>query len=256
VNDLMGQAALMRAYLAALSDPPDYAQALAWLGGFEERYPKLTEQRLQVVKLRLAALARVGNLTDAATESDRPAVADLDPAFLDDLATRFLTTAARLQASGRRDEAAAGKHAALRLSERALASKDVGTLNPVVQRRLRSTLAALYEESGQTEKALAMYREILSTEPEVVSARAGAARILESQGKSGDARALWDEILTSSAGKPGWLEAHYQSARLAVAAGDAARACTVLREVPTGMLNGNSETPKKIQDLLRTHCQG
>jgi TolA-binding protein len=137
VNDLMGQAALMRAYLAALSDPPDYAQALTWLGGFEERYPKLTEQRMQVVKLRLAALARVGNLTDAATEAERPQVADLDPAFLDDLATRFLTTAARLQASGRRDEAAAGKRAALRLSERALASKDVGGLNPVVCRRLR-----------------------------------------------------------------------------------------------------------------------
>ncbi len=48
VNELMGQAALMRAYLAALGDPPDYQQAVAWLGGFEEKYPTLTSQRPQV----------------------------------------------------------------------------------------------------------------------------------------------------------------------------------------------------------------
>ena len=257
VNDFMGQAALMRAYLAALAEPADYAQALAWLGGFEERYPKLAEQEPQVVKLRLAGLARLGRLPEAAVEAARPAVAELDPGFLDDLATRFLTSAARLEASGKHDEAAAGKLAARLLSERALASKDAGGLSPVVRRRLRSTLAALYEEAGERDRALALYREVLATEPDVVSARAGAARILEAEGKPADARALWDEVAAAPVGKPGWLEAHYQSARLSVASGDAARACALLKEVPSGMLtNANNETPKKIQDLLRTHCPG
>lgn len=256
VTDMMGQASLMRAYLAALTDPPDYAQALTWLAGFEEKYPKLADQEPQVVKLRLAALARLGRLPEADTEASRPAAASLDPAFLDDLATRFLTTAARLDASGKRDEAAAGKRAALRLTEYALASKDAGNLNPVVRRRLRSTAAALYEEGGQRDRALALYREVLVSEPEVVSARAGAARILEAEGKPAEALALWDAILTTQAGKPGWLEAHYQSARLSIATGDAARGCTLLKEVPAGMLSGNSDTPKKMQDLLRTHCQG
>jgi len=255
VNDFMGQAALMRAYLAALAEPPDYAQAVEWLGGFEERYPKLADQAANVVKLRLTALSRLGRLREAATEADRPAVATLDPALLDDLATRFLTTAARAQASGKNDEAAAGKHAAQRLSEHALASKDVGNLSPSVVRRLRTTLAALCEEGGERDRALGLYREVLTSEPDVVSARAGAARILEAEGKPADARALWDEIVAAPAGKPGWLEAHYQSARLAVAGGDAQRACAVLKEVPQGMLNGNSEMPKKIQDLLREHCQ-
>ncbi len=257
VNDFMGQAALMRAYLAAVAAPPDYAQALAWLAGFEERYPKLADQGPQVVKLRLAALARLGRLPEAAAEADRPAVAALDPAFLDDLATRFLTTAARAEASGKHDEAVAGKLAAQRLSERALASKDAAALGPVVRRRLRSTLAALYEEGGQRDRALALYREVLANEPDVVSARAGAARILEAEGKPSDARALWDEILASPVGKPGWLEAHYQSARLSVATGDPQRACAVLKEVPPGVLsNANNDTPKKIQDLLRTYCRG
>jgi tetratricopeptide (TPR) repeat protein len=255
VNDLTGQASLMRAYLAALTEPPDYEHALEWLAGFEEKYPKLADQEPQVVKLRLAGLVRLGRLPESETEANRPAVATLDPAFLDDLATRLLTTAARLDATGKKDEAAAGKRAALRLSTRALASKDAANLNPVVRRRLRSTAAALSEENGDRAAALALYREILADEPDVVSARAGAARILEADGKGAEARALWDEVAAAPAGKPGWLEAHYQSARLSVAAGDAARACTTLKEVPPGMLNANSETPKRIQDLLRTHCQ-
>ncbi len=257
VNELMGQAALMRAYLAALAEPPDYEQAVAWLAGFEEHYPKLADREPQVVKLRLAALARLGRMRDAAVEADRPAVAALDPLFLDDIATRFLTTAARLEAAGKHEEAEAGRHAALRLTERALASKDADGMSPIVRRRLRSTLAALYEESGQRDRALGVYRELLASEPDVVSARAGAARILEAEGKPQDARALWDEILNSQAGEPGWLEAHYQSARLSVASGDTQRACTVLKDVPTDLLNrSNGDTPKKIQDLLRAHCQG
>jgi tetratricopeptide (TPR) repeat protein len=255
VNDLMGQAALMNAYLAALAEPPDYEQALAWLGGYEERYPKLREQEPQVVKLRLAAVVRLGRLADAAREAERPAVAELDPGFLDDLATRLLTTAARVQAAGKADEAAAGKQAALRLSERALASANASALTPVVRRRLRSTAAALYEERGERDKALALYREILADEPDVLSARAGAARVLEAEGKSPDARALWDEIAAAPPERVGWLEAHYQSARLSVALGDAARACTVLREVPPKLIaNANSDTPKKIQALLQTAC--
>src|SRR6185369_14319896 len=119
-----GQAALMRAYLVALADPPDYTQALAWLDGYEQKYPTLTSQRPQVTKLRLAAYARLGRLDDAAAEAEKPAVADLEPEFLDDLATRFLTTAAREQAGGHNDAAAAGRRAALRLTERALADTD------------------------------------------------------------------------------------------------------------------------------------
>ena len=61
VNDLMGQAALMSAYLAALAEPPDYEQALAWLGGYEERYPKLVDQRIQVVTV-IGIHHRIGHI--------------------------------------------------------------------------------------------------------------------------------------------------------------------------------------------------
>jgi TolA-binding protein len=252
VHDFSGQAALMSAYLAALSDQPEYEKALAWLDGFEEKYPKLASERPQVVKLRLLALSRLGNLTQAAVEAVRPAVATLDPTYLDDLATRFLTTAARQQAAGKMAEAEAGKTAALLLSERALGGTTASTLSPVVRRRLQSTAASLHEERGEDDKALALYRAVLQDAPDVVSARAGVARLLEKQGKVADARALWDEIVAGPPGKQGWLEAHYQSARLSVALGDQARACTVLRKVPAEMVvNANADTPKKIADMLR-----
>ena len=252
VNDLSGQAALMSAYLAALAEKPDYERALAWLDGFEEKYPKLASQRPQVVKLRLLALSRLGNLEAAAIEAARPEVSGLDPTYLDDLATRFLTTAARQQAAGKPEAAAAGKRAALLLSERALAAPSTAELAPVVRRRLQSTAASLHEERGELEPALALYRAVLKDGPDAVSARAGAARILEKQGKLGEARALWDEVIAAPPGKQGWMEAHYQSARLSVALGDRVRACAVLRQVPSDMLvTANGETPKKIQEMLR-----
>jgi tetratricopeptide (TPR) repeat protein len=252
VGDFSGQAALMSAYLAALAEQPEYERALAWLDGFEEKYPKLASERPQVVKLRLLALSRLGNLTQAAIEAARPEVGGLDPTYLDDLATRFLTTAARQQAAGKIEDAEAGKTAALLLSERALASPAAAELSPVVRRRLQSTAASLREERGEVEPALALYRAVLQDAPDVVSARAGVARLLEQQGKTADARALWDEIVGGPLGKQGWLEAHYQSARLSVVLGQQAQACTVLRKVPTEMLvNANADTPKKIQELLR-----
>jgi TolA-binding protein len=121
-----------------------------------------------------------------------------------------------------------------------------------VRRRLQSTAASLHEEQGDLEPALKLYSALLQDAPDVVSARAGVSRILEAQGKKAEARAVWDAILTDPPGKQGWLEAHYQSARLSVALGDQARACTVLRQVPADMIvTANAETPKKMQEMLR-----
>ena len=253
LTDMNGQAALMGAYLAALSEQPDYERALTLLDGFEEKYPKLAGQRAQVVKLRLLATSRLGKLEAAAVEAARPEVATLEPTYLDDLATRFLTRAAREQATGNAAAAAAGKRAALLLSEKALQGQASASLTPVVRRRLQSTAASLHEESGDLGPALALYQAVLKDSPDVVSARAGAARVLEAQGKMAEARALWDEILTGGPGKPGFLESHYQSARLSVALGEQARACTVVRQVPAEMLvNANADTPKRISEILRT----
>src|SRR5262249_37582110 len=157
-TDLSGQAALMSAYLAALSEPPEYERALALLEGFEEKYPKLAGERPQVVKVRLLALSRLGRLQPAAVEAARPDGTPLDPTYLDDLATRFLTTAAREQAAGKMDDAKAGKQAALLLSEKALEAKDAGSLTPAARRRLQTTAASLHEERGELAPALALYR--------------------------------------------------------------------------------------------------
>jgi TolA-binding protein len=253
IVELSGRAALMGAYLAALAEPPDYAQALDLLEDFETTYPMLADEAPQVVKLRLAAATQLTRLDLVAVEAARPAVAALDPAFLDQLSRRLLTAAAREKARGELEQAAAGRRAVRALAEQALASS--ADLSPRVRHRLRVTLASLYEDADESERALVLYREILADEPDAVSARAGAARVLEASGRAGEARALWDEITAAPQGRSGWLEAHYQSARLSAGLGEVERACALLGQVPEQMLtNTNSPTPRKIQDLRREFC--
>jgi TolA-binding protein len=255
VDDMKGRAALLSAYLAALADPPDYEQALHWLDGYEKTYPQLAGELPKVVKLRLEAFTRLGRLEAVAAEAERPEVATLDPAFLDHLVRRLLTTAAREKARGNEVAARAGKRAATVLCERALASPAAAHADTQLLYRLRATLASLYEEAGDTAQALDQYRALLAADADALGARAGVARMLEADGKSEEARALWDDLLRVPEGKSGWLEAHYQSARLSLALGDTARACALLRAVPASMLgNGNAPTPRKIQELMRTAC--
>ena len=255
-EDLSGRAALLSAYLAALGDSPDYERALTMLEGFEEKYPALADQRPQVVKLRLAALGRLGRLAAMAAEAERPEVAELDPLFLDHLSRRLLTTAARAKARGETEEAAAGKRAARLLAERALAAPaEEDGLTPRARGRLRGTLGTLYEDAGESARALAIYESLLAEDPDILSARAGAARVLEDTGRAAEARALWDQVASAPARGAGWLEAHYQSARLSMALGEVERGCGTLREVPPSLLaNQNAPTPRKIQDLLRERC--
>ncbi|HYC00330.1 MAG TPA: tetratricopeptide repeat protein [Candidatus Limnocylindrales bacterium] len=253
VQDLRGRAALMSAYMEATEQPPRWEQALAHLEGFEEKYPKLVEQRLQIVRLRLAAASRLGRLQLAATEAARPEVARLEPVYLDDLSSRLLVLTAREQAKGNVADADAGRRACLLLTEAALASPQADeTLTPAVRQRMRSTAASLNENAGQRERALALYRSVLEEKPEEVSARAGAARILEAQGNTTVARALWDEIVDSPETRAGWLEAHYQSARLSDSLGEKERACKVLRKVPASMLQGATSGPAlEVARMLR-----
>ncbi len=256
VTEMSGRSALLSAYLAALAEPPDYEAAFTWVEGFEEKYPLLVDERPQVVKLRLAAAARLGRLDDVRTAAMQPSAAELDPAFLDHLSRRLLTASARQKARGKVEEAKAGKDAARLLAEHANASPHANDLSPGARYRLRSTLASLYEDAAEPERALALYRALLAEDADAVSARAGAARVLESTGRASEARGLWDEIATAPEGRTGWLEAHYQSARLSAALGEAARGCRLLDQVPEEMLsNTNSPTPRKIQELRRDMCR-
>jgi len=256
VAEMSGRSALLSAYLAALADPPDYGAAFTWVEGFEEKYPMLLEERPQVVKLRLAAATRLGRLDDVRTAAMQPSAGELDPAFLDHLSRRLLTASARQKARGKVDEAKAGKDAARLLAEHATASPRATELSPRVRYRLRSTLASLYEDAEEPERALALYRTLLAEDADAVSARAGAARVLEATGRASEARSLWDEVAAAPQGRTGWLEAHYQSARLSAELGETQRGCTLLDQLPDELLtNTNSPTPRKIQELRREMCQ-
>jgi len=62
------------------------------------------------------------------------------------------------------------------------------------------------EERGELEPALRLYRAELKACPRRRGRRAGAAAVLEAQGKAAEARGLWDEVRAGAAASRGWME--------------------------------------------------
>ena len=253
VGDFSGQAALMSAYLAALAEKPDYEACPAVARRLRGEVPEARERASAGRKLRLLALSRTGNLAGCGRRSGAPGGRDARSqlsrrsrhALSDDGGAR----AGRRQdrSRDRRQECRARPQRARARGRRRSPSCRRSCGGGCNRRRRR------YARSAATSRPRSRcYRAVLRTRPTSISARAGVARLFEKQGKLADARALWDEIVNGPTGKQGWMEAHYQSARLSVALGDQARACTVLRKVPAEMVvNANADTPKHIQELLR-----
>ena len=53
----------------------------------------------------------------------------------------------------------------------------------------------MHEKAGQPEKAVRLYREALAQQPDMPEALLNLGRILESAGKSDEARACWSKAL-------------------------------------------------------------
>jgi tetratricopeptide (TPR) repeat protein len=53
----------------------------------------------------------------------------------------------------------------------------------------------MHEKNGRLDKAVAMYREALAQQPEMPEALLNLGRILETNGKSDEARSCWGKAL-------------------------------------------------------------
>jgi tetratricopeptide (TPR) repeat protein len=53
----------------------------------------------------------------------------------------------------------------------------------------------MYEKAGQLDKAVRLYRDALAQQPDMPEALLNLGRILESNGKSEEARACWSKAL-------------------------------------------------------------
>jgi tetratricopeptide (TPR) repeat protein len=53
----------------------------------------------------------------------------------------------------------------------------------------------MYEKAGQLDKAMRLYRDALAQQPDMPEALLNLGRILESNGKSDEARSCWSKAL-------------------------------------------------------------
>jgi tetratricopeptide (TPR) repeat protein len=232
LEQMRAKAAIMRAVYVKLLPDPDNEKVLGALADFETRYPGQEDLLPQVVRLRLTAYRELGRFADAGREVEERGeilVASLDAAAVEEIAVAFVREGARrAQAEGAEANRAA-QQVAVRLYQQLAAGDEADG-------RTALTMARLYENIGDLDRAESLYAEMLGPERVSATALRGLGRIAEKRGRLSDARGYWQRLL--EAARPGdlpWYEAHYQVARLTDAMGNASESCEQLQELRPAM---------------------
>lgn len=252
VKQMRAKVAIMKAVYVKLQPPVNHKAVLAALSGFEERYGPQEELLPQVIRLRLEAYLPLGRFEEARAQvaAGPDAIARLGAAEIERLAVSYLREGARR--SGRGDGGAndAAQQVARAFYE-ILARDESGSS------RSKLTLARLYENTGELDKARALYAEVMQAKGESTSALRGLGRIAERQGQLEEALQRWQTLVAGT--RPGdypWYEGSYEVARLTATAGRTGEACTQLERLKPAM-PGLSDTDlrAKLDSLYRDLCK-
>jgi len=242
----------MQAVYLTLQPQPDQAAVYTALEGFEHKYPDQSDLLPQVVRLRLLAEQRLGKF--AAAEADVKAhgpliLATLGATGVEDLAVGFIREGARRKNTEGPAVHKAAEQAALQLYE-LLVSDGEGAA------KTKLTLARLYENSGELDRAAALYAEIQQGPKTSLTALRGLARIAEQQHKVPEAIGYWQQLTkTSRPGDAPWYEGQYQTARLTAASGRKAEACAQLEQLKPAMPGlSDIDLRKQLDELYKQQC--
>ncbi len=251
VDEIGARTTLLRAvYLGVRATPESDEQIAALLGDFEQQFPAQRELLAQAVRLRLGALQRLGRYAEAERVADqyRPALAaETRPVQLEKLAADFDRAAMVRREAGDADGSTAAARTALALY--ALTGVDG---EPARQLKV----AELKEATGDLSGAAAIYRGLVG-DPHVPLARAGLARVEESQGRLAEALAHWAAYTGSvRRGDARWIQGEYQQARLTLALGDPAGACDRLTKLrPMMPAVADADLRRQLGELHDRACQ-
>lgn len=250
---LRGKWAILKAAFQTLQAQPDYASIAALLANFEANHPDLHEFFPQVTKLRLTALQQLGRFDEAAAEvkaNGQLLAANNDAKTLEDLASGFIRAGTSRKNSGDPAAYAAAERVALGLYELLVSDADTGV-------KTKLTLAKLYENTGDLQKAAALYGETLQTNPTLLPAMRGLARIAETEKRLPDALARWEQLTKASRGGDlTWYEGNYETARVTNALGKKQEACdqlTALRSAMPGLTDVDLKA--KFSELYEQVCK-
>lgn len=228
--EIAAKTTLLRAVYVTLTSEQGDEQVAVLLADFGQRFPDQPELQAQAARLRLGALLALGRFAEAeqvVAQNGAALAAEQRTEQLQGLASGFRRASARRKADGD----AAGSAAAARTALALLAL--VGDAGGAKQ---RMETAQLQEATGDLAAAEASYAAILAADPNALLALRGLARVAETRGDLGTARARWaDYTKRSRPGDPGWFQGQYQEARLLVAAGDKRTACGRLSDLRPSM---------------------
>ena len=232
LNEMGAKVAIMTAVYLNLQPEPNDAAVADALARFEQKYPEQTDLLPQVVRLRLAAFQRLGRFGEAEVEvkaRGQLLLASAGAPALEEIAVGFIREGARR--NGRGDAAAnqSAQQVALRLYEQLTAERDGNA-------KSKLTLARLYENTGESQKAAAIYAAELQANANSPAALRGLGRIAEAEKRLSDAVGYWQRLASAlRAGDAPWYEARYEVARLTHAMGKQAEACDDLQQLKPAM---------------------
>ena len=252
LNDMRAKVAVMQAVYAALQPTPNDQAILEALRDFEKKYPEQKDLLPQVARLRLSAYQRTGRYAEAEAEvkaHGQLLVASLGAPAIEDLAVSFVRDGARRNGKGDAAANQAAQQVALRLYEQLLSDTEGSG-------KAKLTLARLYENTGDLQKASALYAETLQANANSAAALRGLGRIAEAEKRLPDAIHYWQQLGKAvRAGDAPWYESNYEVARLTQAIGKKKEACDQLEQLKPAMPGlADADLRKKFDALYKQVC--
>ena len=253
LNEMRAKAAIMKAVYLNLQPQPNDAAVADALAGFEQKYPEQKDLLPQVVRLRLAAFQHLGRFKDAEAEVQARGqllLASAGAPAIEEIATGFIREGARRNGKGDPGANQAAQQVALRLYEQLGSERDGNA-------KSKLTLARLYENTGESQKAAAIYAEELRANPGSPVALRGLGRIAEADKRLPEAVGYWQQLAKSvRAGDAPWYEAQYEIARLTQAMDKKEDACTQLQALKPAMPGlSDADLRAKLDALYQHACR-
>jgi len=250
--DMRAKVAVMHAVYAALQPEPNDQAILDALRDFEKKSPEQKDLLPQVARLRLAAYQRTGRYADAEAEvkaHGQLLVASLGAPAIEDLAVGFVRDGARRNGKGDAAANQAAQQVALRLYEQLISDNEGSG-------KAKLTLARLYENTGDLQKASALYSETLQANANSAAALRGLGRIAEAEKRLPDAITYWQQLGKAvRAGDAPWYESNYEVARLTQAMGKKKESCDQLEQLKPAMPGlSDADLRKKLDALYKQVC--
>lgn len=259
LHDSRGRAIYMLATLLESEPHPDYRTIASILDGFEAQYPSMKDHFDQTFEWRLVALDRIGDYAaldrEATALAARNDVANLD--YIKEIGLDFWKNAARKLAAGDHN----GYVADARLTAATYAYFErMVNAGKLPAKNLTGTLSILgqaYLAMGQSDRAEAIFNQVVGADQGSPDANAGLARIAQTRKDYKDALDLWARVESVAAeSDPLFYEAKYQMAAIFAQEGNAASACNKLSVTRGEHPNlGSPEMKSRWGELERKICQ-